>query len=111
MRTLLLAALISLSGCATDMDESVSTINPNPDSTVSIPTEEEMEAQRERTEAFAATVIGMSESEAIAVIEAEGYVARVVARDGEHFMVTEDYSVTRINLVVVDDTVTEATVG
>lgn len=109
MRTLLLVALISLSSCATDMDESVSTINPDP--TVSIPTEEEMEAQRERTEAFAATVIGMSESEAIAAIEAEGYVARVVARDGEYFMVTEDYSVTRINLVVVDDTVTEATVG
>ena len=109
MRTLLVVALITLAGCATDMDESVSTINPDP--TVSIPTEEEMEAQRERTEAFAATVIGMSESEAIAAIEAEGYVARVVARDGEYFMVTEDYSVTRINLVVVDDTVTEATVG
>ena len=109
MRTLLLVALISLFSCATDMDESVSTINPDP--TVSIPTEEEMEAQRERTEAFAATVIGMSESDAIAAIEAEGYVARVVARDGEYFMVTEDYSVTRINLVVVDDTVTEATVG
>ena len=111
MRTLLVVALITLAGCATDMDESVSTVNPDPDSTVSIPTEQEMQEQLERTEAFAPTVIGMSESEAIAAIEAEGYVARVVARDGEYFMVTEDYSVTRINLVVVDDTVTEATVG
>lgn len=111
MKTLLVVALIALSACGVDMDESVSTVNPDPGASVSIPTEEEMEEQRVRTEAFAATVIGMSESEAIAAIEAEGYVARVVARDGEYFMVTEDYSVTRINLVVVDDRVTEATVG
>ena len=111
MRTLLLVALIALAACGTDMDESVSTVNPDPDSTVSIPTEEEMQEQLERTKAFALTVIGMSESDAVAASEAEGYVARVVARDGEYFMVTEDYSVSRINLVVVNDVVTEATVG
>jgi len=111
MKALLVVALIALAACGSDMDESVSELNPDPGASVSIPTEEEMEEQRVRTEAFAATVIGMSESDAIAAIEAEGYVARVVARDGEYFMVTEDYSVTRINLVVADDAVTEATVG
>jgi hypothetical protein len=111
MKTLLVGALVALAACGTDMDASVSTVNPDPGASVSIPTEEEMEEQREQTEAFAATVVGMIESDAVAAIEAEGYVARVVARDGEYFMVTEDYSVTRINLVVVGDRVTEATVG
>jgi hypothetical protein len=53
----------------------------------------------------------MTEAEAIFAIEDAGFIARVVARDGEYFAVTEDYSVSRINLVVVDDRVTEATVG
>ena len=111
MKPLAIALLLAVAGCGVNGDESVSTNNPDPNASISIPTDEEMQEQRERTEAFAATVIGMTEVDAIAAIEAEGYVARVVARDGEYFMVTEDYSVTRINLVVVDDRVTEASVG
>ena len=92
-------------------DETISTFNPNPDVTVSIPSEEEMQAQLERSEAFAATLIGLAEQEAVDAIEAEGLIARVVAREGEYYAVTEDYSVSRINLVIDSGLVAEATVG
>lgn len=111
MRVLVAVALVLLVGCGGDPDTTVSTVNPDPGASVSIPTEEEMQEQFERTQAFAATVVGMTEPGAVAAIEAAEYVARVVARDGEYFMVTEDYVVTRINLVVVNGLVTEATVG
>jgi hypothetical protein len=111
MKRLAIAVLLAVAGCGANMDESVSTNNPDPDASISVPTDVEMQEQRERTEAFAATVIGMTEAEAITAIEDAGFIARVVARDGEYFAVTEDYSVSRINLVVVDDRVTEATVG
>jgi hypothetical protein len=35
----------------------------------------------------------------------------VVARDGESYPVTEDYSPTRIDVTIEDGTVTEATIG
>jgi hypothetical protein len=35
----------------------------------------------------------------------------VVARDGEEFPITMDYSTARVNLTVVDDVVTEVYVG
>ena len=111
MTRAVVVALLILASCGTDMDTSVSTNNPNPDVEVPFPTEEEMQEQFERSEAFAATLIGMSEQDAIAAIEDEGLIARVVARDGEYFMVTEDYSVSRINLVIENDRVTEASVG
>jgi hypothetical protein len=111
MKRLAIAVLLAVAGCGANMDESVSTNNPEPDASISVPTDVEMQEQLERTEAFAATVIGMTEAEAITAIEDAGFIARVVARDGEYFAVTEDYSVSRINLVVVDDRVTEATVG
>lgn len=102
-----------LGACGSDSmgDELISTNNPNPDVTVSIPSEEEMQAQLEKTEEFAATVIGLGEQEAITAIEGEGLIARVVARDGEYFAVTADYSVSRINLVIELGLVVETTVG
>ena len=111
MRVFLAAAVVTLAACGGSMDDAVSSDNSNPDVSVSFPTEAEMQEQLERSEAFAATLIGMTEAEAIAAIEAEGLIARVVARDGEYFMVTEDYSVSRINLEIEDDLVIEATVG
>jgi hypothetical protein len=111
MKPFLVVALLMVAACGSDMDESVSTVNPYPDASVSIPTDEEMQEQYERSEVFAATLIGMTEDAAIAAIVAEGLTARVVARNGENFMVTEDYSVSRINLVIDNDVVTAATVG
>lgn len=113
MKLLLVSGLLVVAACSSGSsgDESVSTFNPNPDISVSIPTEEEIQQQLKRSEEFAATLIGFAEQEAIDAIEAEGLIARVVARDGEYYAVTEDYSVSRINLVIVGGLVTEATVG
>lgn len=65
----------------------------------------------DETQALAARVVGMQESAAKAAVEAAGHTFRVVARDGEHYAVTEDYSTTRINVTIEGGTVTEATVG
>jgi heat shock protein HslJ len=61
--------------------------------------------------AMATEVLGMSEVDAQAAIEGAGLTFRVVSRDGEGLAVTDDYSVSRINVAVVDDKVTEATIG
>jgi hypothetical protein len=62
-------------------------------------------------EAVAAEIVGSSEQDAVATIEAAGLVARVIARDGEDFAVTDDYRVDRINLRIEDGVVTEAGVS
>jgi len=56
-------------------------------------------------------VVGMTESEATVVIERAGFTVRVVARDGETFMVTEDFRADRVNVVVVEGVVTDAYMG
>jgi hypothetical protein len=111
MKHVLVAAIVVLAACGGGPDEAVSTVNPDPDSSVSFPSDEELQEQLVRSEAFAETLVGLTENDAIAAIVAEGLVARVVARDGEYFMVTEDYSVSRINLEIENDRVTRATVG
>lgn len=113
MKSFLALGLVVVAACssATSSDESVSTVNPNPDVIVSIPSEEELQEQLSRTENFALTVIGMEEQRAIEAIEAEGMIARVIARDGEYFIVTEDFVYSRINLVVESGFVIEATAG
>ena len=113
MKRSIAAGVLFLAACGSGStgDETISTFNPNPDVTASIPTEDEMQAQLERSEEFAATLIGLPEQEAVEAIEAEGLIARVVARDGEYYAVTLDYSVSRINLVIESGLVTEATVG
>jgi hypothetical protein len=111
MKHILVAAIVVLAACGGNPDESVSTVNQDPDSSIAFPSDEELQEQLVRSEAFAETLIGMTENGAIAAIAAEGLIARVVARDGEYFMVTEDYSVSRINLEIENDRVTRATVG
>lgn len=56
-------------------------------------------------------VIGMAESGATVVIERAGFTVRVVARDGETFMVTRDLRADRVNVVVVAGVVTDAYMG
>lgn len=65
----------------------------------------------DETQAVALHIIGMSEAEARSAVEAAGLTLRVVARDGTALLVTEDYSVSRINATIVDDQVTETTIG
>ena len=59
----------------------------------------------------AESLIGLTEADAVATSESKGWTVRVVARDGEEFPITMDYSTERVNLTVVDDVVTEVYVG
>jgi hypothetical protein len=56
-------------------------------------------------------VLGMAESDAQAAVEGAALTFRVVSRDGTALAVTDDYSVSRINVAIVDGKVTEAAIG
>lgn len=71
----------------------------------------ELSDTEEESRAFAKTVVGKKEAVAIEMISAKGLVARVVIRDGESFPATMDYSPSRVNLTIVDNIVTEASIG
>ena len=64
--------------------------------------------------AVAAEVIGMTEELAIQTIEgisSEQLTARVVRRDDKSYAVTEDYSLSRINLEIDNGLVTKTSIG
>jgi hypothetical protein len=63
------------------------------------------------TEADAAALVGLSEDEALKVIASRGWTSRVGSRDGEDFMLTTDYSETRLTLSIEAGTVTNAVIG
>jgi hypothetical protein len=52
--------------------------------------------------------VGLTVAEAEALATERGWTVRVVAEDGERFIVTEDYNTERVNLVVEAGTVTAA---
>lgn len=56
----------------------------------------------------AGTFIGMEENAARTAIEAQGYVMRVIARDGENYIITLELNTNRINVAVVNGIITEA---
>ena len=56
-------------------------------------------------------LIGLTEAAAVDEAESGGWVVRVVARDGENYLVTQDYSLSRVNLTVVGGIVTSVSVG
>lgn len=55
--------------------------------------------------------VGMTEDAAIKAIEKDGFRARVVAKDGEHYIVTADYRLDRVNLTIKEGKVTSADIG
>lgn len=63
------------------------------------------------TNADAQRLVGLAEDEAVKIATGNGWTVRIVARDGEKFMVTTDYSPGRVNLTVSDGRVTTVTVG
>lgn len=67
----------------------------------------------ESMQALAGEILGSptSEADAAALIESEGFTARVTERDGESLPVTMDYRIDRFNLTVDDDIVTKLSVG
>lgn len=60
---------------------------------------------------YAEGLIGFDEQAAESCVADAGLIWRVVARDGEFFAVTADYSPQRINVVIDKKVVTEASVG
>lgn len=61
--------------------------------------------------AEASALVGLSEEAALLQSHIRGWVVRVVARDGEIFAVTMDYSAGRVNLTIVDGVVSAYTMG
>jgi len=56
-------------------------------------------------------LLGLPEAEATKVAMANGWVVRIAARNGEFFMLTQDYSENRVNLNVKNGKVIAITVG
>jgi hypothetical protein len=59
----------------------------------------------------AAALVGLTEKVATACAENEGWGVRIIAKDGEEYMVTADYRSDRVNLTIVNDAVTAVNVG
>lgn len=58
-----------------------------------------------------ASLVGMTEADAMALIESVGWTSRISARDGEYFALTMDLRMDRVNLEIADGLVTVATIG
>ena len=107
-----LIILLALTACSSQSpDDAVTSSNmPVPSGPSSeFPTEPSATAS-----AVANEVIGMSEELAIQTIEgisSEQLTARVVRRDDENYAVTEDYSLSRINLEIDLGIVTKTWIG
>ena len=85
--------------------------SPTPEPGATSDFESEMNAQVERTKAFADSLIGMNIGEAETLAASKGFITRVVERDGESFWITMDYRTNRVNLTVEKDMVTKVHVG
>jgi hypothetical protein len=115
MKTKLSGALISvltLTACSNQSpNEAVSsTINPSPSGSYS----DFPSVPSATVVSLAAEVIGMTEELAIQTIEgisSEQLTARVVRRDDENYAVTQDYSLSRINLEIDNGVVTKSSIG
>ena len=114
MRLLLTASvlLVMLSGC-----QAAPTVTECPPK-VSIPAYDGSNADSSwfdeaegLTADFASGLVGMTEDAAERCTIDTGLQWRVVARDGEFFAITADYSPTRVNAVVERGLVTEVTAG
>ena len=101
-----LIAVLSLTGCSANAS---STPNPSPSASIDVP--DNMQKQAAETLEFAQTLLGMAQAYAENKIEEAGYEHRMVWKDGESFVVTEDYRPTRINLYIKEGIVDKVEVG
>ena len=80
----------------------------------SMPADEDVQpdgsVSRAEAEAVATAYVGLTEEEAEEQARVDDRPYRVGARDGEQFMLTEDYVVGRITVTITDGVVTAATV-
>lgn len=70
-----------------------------------------MDAEAQQAMAEAQKVIGMSEDQAVAMLQSLSLTTRVVSRDGQDYPVTMDYSPRRVNLWIENGVVTNVSVG
>lgn len=103
----MLAAVALLAACGSDNTGT----KPSAGSTPTSSSTEDPSMSSTGVEQMAASVVGMSEDDALKAISDAGLTSRVVARDGEEFPVTMDLQPDRINLTIDDAKVTKATVG
>lgn len=89
-----------------ELDDTTTSTTPEADPQPSLP-----QIDRGAFESVRVKVIGMSEDEAVKLGEKAGMVVRIAMRDGESFMMTMDYSDSRLNLVVENDVVVTAGIG
>ena len=90
------------------------TVYTNPDATTDSPMPVEPPVEVDMTEiptADAQTLLGLSEADAEAAAAGYAWGYRVVARDGEQFAITMDYSPTRVNVTIEAGVVTAVYVG
>ena len=97
-----LSALVLL-GCSSSNDQAS---NTNGGSFGIFPGEDLVITQEQ-----AATLIGKTEASAEAYANDKGWVWRVGRRDGEQFMLTQDYCECRVTVSIDNSIVTEAVVG
>ncbi len=101
-----LGALVLL-GCSSSNDPaSDTTVGSNVGSVVVIPGRNVVVTVEQ-----AATLIGKTEANAEAYAHDNGWVWRVGRRDGEQFMLTQDYCECRVTVSIDNSVVTEAVVG
>jgi hypothetical protein len=107
-----LIILLALTACSSQSPDTgvTSSAMPTPQNSSS-----DMQFEPSATaQAVAVEVIGMSEEDAIQTIEgisSEQLTARVVRRDDESYAVTQDYSLSRINLEIDNGVVTKSSIG
>ncbi len=116
MRRWLLALLVTglvLTACTSSGDESVAVDDNDVISVPGLQLDPAEIPNAAAMEALAAEILGSptSEADAIALIERDGFTARVTERDGEPLPATMDYRTDRFNLTVTDNTVTNLSVG
>jgi len=56
-------------------------------------------------------LLGLTEHQAKTIINDSGYTPRVTKRNGDYFVITMDYQMSRVNLKIEDDVVVSATIG
>lgn len=113
----LAAALAACGGLDAESDASSGTDQPDAPASnddTSMPADEDAEPSGEvsqaEAEAIGGAYLGLTEAEAQAQAQIDGRQFRVGARDGEQFMLTEDYVLGRVTATIAGDVITEVTV-
>jgi hypothetical protein len=99
---------LAMSGCSASISPTPTSSAPS-SPTIDVP--DNMQEQAAETLKFAQTLLGMAQAYAENKIEEAGYEHRMVWKDGESFVVTEDYRPTRINLYIKEGIVDKVEVG